>query len=59
MARFRNFYSLEKINIWVKKGQKGASVSNRCKDLFKRKKDFGVMGTLNRTNDATLTSYYS
>ena len=22
-------------------------VSNRCKDLFKRKKDFGVMGTSN------------
>ena len=22
-------------------------ILNRCKDLFKRKKDFGVMGTLN------------
>ena len=42
MARFRNFYSLKKVKIWFKKVQ---FVSNRCKDLFKRKKYFGVIGT--------------
>ena len=27
-------------------GKKAQCISNRCKDLFKQKKDFGVMGTL-------------
>ena len=43
MARFRNFYSLKKVKTWFKKAQ---WVSNRCKDLFKQKEYFGVMGTL-------------
>ena len=30
----------------LKRGKKAQCVSNRCKDLFKRKKYFGVMGTL-------------
>ena len=45
MARFRNFYSLWKVKIWVKKGHKAQCVSNRCKDLFERKKYFGVRCT--------------
>ena len=36
-----------KISIFgLKRGKKVQCISNRCKDLFKRKKDFGVMGTL-------------
>ena len=31
----------------LKRGKKAQCVSNRCKDLVKRKKYFGVMGTLN------------
>ena len=44
MARFCNFYNLKKVKTYFKKAQ---CVSNRCKDLFKQKKYFGVMGTLN------------
>ena len=43
MARFRNFYNLKEVKTWFKKVQ---CVSNRCKDLFKQTKYFGVMGTL-------------
>ena len=49
MAGFRNFYSLQKVKIWVKKGKKAQCVSNRCKDLFTRKKYFGVRCTLRTT----------
>ena len=43
MARFRNFHNVKKVKALFKKAQ---SVLNRCKDLFKPKKYFGVMGTL-------------
>ena len=32
-------------------------ISNRCKDLFKEKKDFGVMGTLNEHGDPQFLFY--
>ena len=51
-ARFRNFYSLWKSQDLVLKAQ---CVSNRCKDLFKRKKYFGVIGTLSLLQCCTLT----
>ena len=42
MARFRNFYSLlKKSRLGLKRGKKAQYISNRCKDLFKRKKYFG------------------
>ena len=37
IARFRNFYNVKKV---------AQCVSNRCKDLFKQTKYFGVMDTL-------------
>ena len=40
MARFRNFIQRDLV-------EKAQCVSNRCKDSFKQKKYFGVMGTLN------------
>ena len=43
MARFRNFYNAKKSQDLFKKAQ---CVSNRCKDLFKQKKYFGVRCTL-------------
>ena len=38
MARFRNFNNVKKSQVQC--------VSNKCKDLFKQTKYFGVMGTL-------------
>ena len=43
MARFCNSYNVKKVKTLFKKAQ---WVSNRCKDLFKPKIYFGVMGTL-------------
>ena len=36
----------------LKRGKKAQCVSNRCKDLYKRKKYFGVMGTLSLKNNS-------
>ena len=48
MARFRNFYNAKISQDLFKKPQ---CVSNRCKDLFKPKKYFGVIGTLSFDNE--------
>ena len=46
LARFRNFYNVKKVKALFNRTQ---CVSNRCKNLFKKKKIyFGVMGTLKR-----------
>ena len=55
MARFRNFYNVKKVKTWFKKAQ---CVSNRCRDLFKQKKYFGVIGTL-RMNKNNCTANLS
>ena len=49
-----------KISIfWLKRGKKAQCVSNRCKYLFKWKKDFGVMGTLtDKTEPARLVKSF-
>ena len=44
---FVNFTACKRSIFGLKRGKKAQCVSNRCKDLFKRKKYFGVMGTLN------------
>ena len=44
---FITFTACKKSRFGLKRGKKPQCVSNRCKDLFKRKKDFGVMCTLN------------
>ena len=47
MPRFRNFHNVKKVKALFKKAQ---SVLNRCKDLFKPKKYFGVRCTLKLRN---------
>ena len=47
MARFCNFYSLKRSRFSLNKAQ---CVLNRCKDLFKRIKYFGVSCTLSAQN---------
>ena len=49
MARFRN---CKRSIFGLKKGKKAQCVSNRCKDLVKRKKYFRIMDTLRVLNDA-------
>ena len=44
MARFRILFAYKKVKIKFKKAK---CVSNRCNDLFKRKKYFGFRCTLN------------
>ena len=44
---FVTFPACKRSIFGLKRGKKANCVSNRCKDLFKRKKYFGVMGTLN------------
>ena len=46
MARFRNFTAYKKSRFELKRGKKAQCVSTRCKDLFERKKYFGVRCTL-------------
>ena len=43
---FVTFTACKRSIFRLKRGKKAQCVSNRCKDLFKRKTDFGVMGTL-------------
>ena len=43
---FVTFTACKRSIFGLKRGKKAQCVSNRCKDLFKRKKSFGVMGTL-------------
>ena len=43
---FVTFTACKRSIFGLKRGKKAQCVSNRCKDLFKRKKDFRVMGTL-------------
>ena len=46
---FVTFTACKRSIFGLKRGKKEQCVSNRCKDLFKRKKYFGVMGTLTVT----------
>ena len=43
MARFHNFYAYKKVKV---KFNKAKCVSNRCKDLFKQKKNILGLGAL-------------
>ena len=43
---FVSFTACKKSRLGLKRGKKAQCVSNRCKDLFKRKKYFGVRCTL-------------
>ena len=44
---FVTFTACKRSIFGLKRGKKAQCVSNRCKDLVKRKKHFGIMGTLN------------
>ena len=44
------FTACKKSRFGLKRGKKAQCVSNRCKDLIKRKKYFGVRNTLTRAN---------
>ena len=46
MARFRNFYSLKKVKIWVKKGQKGANAFQTGAKIFLSKNIILGLGAL-------------
>ena len=43
---FVTFTACKRSIFRLKRGTKTQCVSNKCKDLYKRKKDFGVMGSL-------------
>ena len=43
---FETFTACKRSIFGFKRGKKAQCISNRCKDLFKRKKYFGDMGTL-------------
>ena len=50
MVRFRNFYNLQKVKIWVKKGQKGAMRFKQQVQRFTKRKTILGLGALhNRT----------
>ena len=53
MARFRNIYGCKKSRFELKRGKKAQCVSNCCKDLFERKKYFGVRCTLKQRQSFT------
>ena len=52
---FVTFTACKRSIFGFKRGKKAQCISNRCKDLFKRKKYFGDMGTL-RIKSVQLTS---
>ena len=56
---FVTFTACKRSIFGLKRGKKAQCVSNRCKDLFKRKKYIGVMGTLTyiHTYWGTLMNY--
>ena len=47
-SNFVTFTACKKSRLGLKSGKKAQCVSNRCKELFKRKKYFGVIGTLRK-----------
>ena len=51
---FVTFTACKRSIFGLKRGKMAQLVSNRCKDLFKRKKDFGVTGTLMNSLDFLL-----
>ena len=46
MARFRNFYSLQKVKIWVKKGQQGAMRFQTGAKIYLSEKNILGLGAL-------------
>ena len=57
MARFLTFTACKKSRLGLKRGKELQCVSNRCKDLFERKKYFGVRCTLMHIKTSNQTIY--
>ena len=51
---FVTFTACKRSIFGLKRGKKAQCVSNRCKDLFKWKKYFGVMGMLSLKNNSAI-----